>query len=110
MSCSNSGQAFFAGILAALDTVKNTSRIDVYGFNWSDRSYAQHQMSNEELIVQALKEAHPRLQIHPTPCNGLYHCNQICDTAQFRLAVDEENCNRQVRNWLSCLVHSIHQD
>lgn len=85
-----------AGILAVLNLVERGTKVDLYGFNWSDRSYVQHMMSDEELLVQALRQDYP-LKIHPTACNGLYHCNQICDTAQFRMAVDEENCNREVR-------------
>jgi len=85
------------GLLATLDGTEESSRVDLYGFNWNtDKSYYKHMMSSEELIVQAVAAQFPRLRIHPTACNGLYHCEQLCDTGQFRTAVDEDNCQHQL--------------
>lgn len=70
----------------------------MYGFNWSLKSYAAHRMNAEEQILRAVKQQHPDITIHPTACDGLYSCEELCDTGGFRLAVDEENCLRQVRS------------
>ena len=81
-----------------LRAVRWDTQIDLYGFNWSSKSYQLHQMSVEELIVQALAKQFPNLVIHPTACNALYSCDSLCDTNQFRLAVDQQNCKAQVRH------------
>ena len=87
-----------AGLLAVLGAVKRNTQIDLYGFNWSSKSYQLHQMSEEELVVQAVAKQFPNLVIHPTACNALYSCDSLCDTSQFRLAVDQQNCKAQVRH------------
>jgi len=96
-----------AGLLATLDGSSNASQVDLYGFNWSKKSYHKHRMSNEELIVQAVARRFPSLRINPTACDGLYHCEPLCDTGQFRTAVDEDNCQHQVPPPL--LFHAMQQ-
>ena len=81
-----------------LAAVRQKTQIDLYGFNWSSKSYQLHQMSEEELVVQAVARQFPNLVIHPTACNALYSCDSLCDTNQFRLAVDQQNCKAQVRH------------
>lgn len=84
--------------MAVLAAVGSKVRVDLYGFNWSLKSYERHKMSAEELIIQAVRQKYPNIQVHPTACKAaLYSCDALCDTNQFRLAVDEANCHKQVR-------------
>ena len=85
-----------AGFLAVLGAIPRTVKVDLYGFNWSGKSYHFHQMSQEEYIVGMLRNLHKNMEIHPTACNGLYSCDALCDTNQFRLAVDEHTCREAV--------------
>lgn len=95
-ACILSWKHALAGLLAVLAAVGPEAEVDLYGFNWSLQSYKAHIMNQEELIVRALARSFRRMDIHPTACSGLYTCETICDTGQFRLAVDEEHCRIQV--------------
>lgn len=42
----------FAGLLAALACVRPADqKVDLFGFNWSPKSYYMHKMTSEELMV-----------------------------------------------------------
>ena len=59
----------------------------LFGFNWSRKSYYQHVMSAEELIVQQLNATVPMV-LHPPACDALYSCHPKCDSSDYRAGVD----------------------
>ena len=89
----------WSGLLAVLGCMIPGQRLDIYGFNWSSKSYYLHRMSAEEHIVRRLLAGQP-VTLHAPPCpDALYSCNPVCDTKDYRLAVDGSDATCPDKVW-----------
>ncbi|KAK9805097.1 hypothetical protein WJX73_006552 [Symbiochloris irregularis] len=75
------------GLLAALACVQPAhQKLDLFGFNWSPKSYYMHKMGSEELMISELVRQF-NITVHPPACNALYSCDEECDDKSYRIAM-----------------------
>ncbi|BDA43404.1 hypothetical protein COCOBI_04-4160 [Coccomyxa sp. Obi] len=70
------------GMMLALECASPQTRIHLFGFNWSQRHWARHDMDAEEAYARAL-HASGRIFIHDPICGGLRACGNCSVVADF---------------------------
>ena len=86
--------------MAALACIRGPQhQIDLFGFNWSDKSYYMHKMTSEAAIFGELIRQY-NITVHQPACDALYSCDPQCDESAYRLSMHStgEECYAQV--WL----------
>lgn len=63
----------FVGVQAALHCTPRTVKLHIFGFNWSKKTWAGHNVGAEQAYIEGLQDQ-DRAVIHRTACTGMREC------------------------------------